>query len=98
MKTVPIILSDLLDRTSTLRETKMDDKAMLTARRLVEAHIQDYGMVPHPDKMKEAIAKAIEDAHRPFYGAECTSYPACRGGCGLGCTYEIVNRPPPHLR
>lgn len=25
----------------------------------------------------------------PFYGAECPSYPACNGGCGLGCTHEI---------
>lgn len=33
----------------------------------------------------------------PFYGAQCPDYPKCNGGCGLGCTYEIVNRPPPHL-
>lgn len=26
---------------------------------------------------------------RPFYGAECPSYPDCNGGCGLGCTKEI---------
>jgi hypothetical protein len=26
---------------------------------------------------------------RPFYGAECPSYPNCDGGCGLGCTKEI---------
>ncbi|HMF76438.1 MAG TPA: hypothetical protein VK604_12310, partial [Bryobacteraceae bacterium] len=26
---------------------------------------------------------------RPFYGAECGSYPNCEGGCGLGCTKEI---------
>jgi hypothetical protein len=25
---------------------------------------------------------------RPFYGAECLSYPNCSGGCGLGCTKE----------
>jgi hypothetical protein len=24
-----------------------------------------------------------------FYGAQCPSYPACTGGCGLGCTHEI---------
>lgn len=35
---------------------------------------------------------------KEFHGAECHSYPNCTGGCGLGCTYEIVNRPPPHLR
>lgn len=27
----------------------------------------------------------------------CSSYPKCTGGCGPGCTYEIVNKPPPHL-
>lgn len=26
---------------------------------------------------------------RPFYGAECPSYPNCSGGCGLGCTHNI---------
>jgi len=39
-----------------------DDAPMRSARALVEAHITDYGMVPHPDKMKEAIAKAIREA------------------------------------
>lgn len=29
---------------------------MRRARRLVEKHIESYGMVPHPDKIKEAIA------------------------------------------
>lgn len=29
---------------------------MRRARALVEAHISEYGMVPHPDKIKEAIA------------------------------------------
>jgi hypothetical protein len=32
------------------------DGPMRRARALVEAHIADYGMVPHPDKIKEAIA------------------------------------------
>jgi hypothetical protein len=27
----------------------------------------------------------------PFYGAQCSSYPACIGGCGLGCTKEVQN-------
>lgn len=40
---------------------QVDDDAMRRARALVEAHIADYGMVPHPDKMKEAIAEAIRD-------------------------------------
>lgn len=32
------------------------DGPMRRARALVEHHIATYGMVPHPDKMKEAIA------------------------------------------
>jgi hypothetical protein len=37
-------------------------QAMLTARRIVEQHIETYGMVPHPDKLKEAIATKIASA------------------------------------
>jgi hypothetical protein len=32
---------------------------MLQARKIVEDHIAAYGMVPHPDKIKEEIATAI---------------------------------------
>lgn len=35
------------------------------------------------------LAAAIMVPVRPFYGAECPSYPTCTGGCGLGCTKEI---------
>lgn len=28
----------------------------------------------------------------PFYGAQCPSYPACSGGCGLGCTHDVEKR------
>jgi len=35
------------------------EQAMLVARRLVEDHIEIYGMVPHPDKLKEAIAREL---------------------------------------
>jgi hypothetical protein len=35
------------------------DAPMSRARALVEAHIADYGMVPHPDKLKEAIAREL---------------------------------------
>lgn len=35
------------------------DSPMGRARALVEAHIADYGMVPHPDKIKEAIAAEL---------------------------------------
>lgn len=37
-------------------------RAMLRARKIVEDHIAVFGMVPHPDKMKEAIAEALEAA------------------------------------
>jgi hypothetical protein len=39
-----------------------DDDAMLTARKIVEDHIEFYGMVPHPDRMKERIAGALRNA------------------------------------
>lgn len=26
---------------------------------------------------------------KPFYGAQCPTYPNCSGGCGLGCTHEV---------
>lgn len=35
------------------------DGPMLRARRLVEDHISHYGMVPHPDRIKEAIATEL---------------------------------------
>ena len=35
------------------------DGPMRRAREIVEAHIADYGMVPHPDKIKEAIAAEL---------------------------------------
>lgn len=34
----------------------------------------------------------IESLNKPFYGAECPSYPNCKGGCGLGCTHNIEAR------
>ena len=36
-----------------------DTPAMVTARAVVEAHIEAYGMVPHPDRLKEAIAELL---------------------------------------
>ncbi len=39
------------------------------------------------DALNAALTKA--DKTRRFYGAECASYPNCKGGCGLGCTHEI---------
>jgi hypothetical protein len=41
------------------------------------------------DAVLVAYLQGTLDAPRPFYGAECPSYPVCKGGCGLGCTHEI---------
>lgn len=35
------------------------DGPMRRARKLVEDHIADFGMVPHPDKLKDAIAEEL---------------------------------------
>jgi hypothetical protein len=37
---------------------------------------------------QQALAIPQDDNARPFYGAECSFYPNCSGGCGLGCTKE----------
>lgn len=39
-----------------------DDDAMLIARKMVEDHIECYGMVPSPDRIKERIAGALRIA------------------------------------
>jgi hypothetical protein len=36
-----------------------EEKYMPEARYIVEEHIRHFGMVPHPDVLKEAIAKAL---------------------------------------
>jgi hypothetical protein len=48
-----------------------------------------------PQEVMRDLAKAAligipagSPSGRRFYGAECPSYPACDGGCGLGCTKE----------
>jgi hypothetical protein len=38
------------------------DDHMTRARRLVEDHIEAYGMVPHPDRIKDAIAKQSQES------------------------------------
>ena len=35
------------------------EKFMPEARYIVEEHIRHFGMVPHPDLLKEAIARAL---------------------------------------
>jgi hypothetical protein len=44
----------------------------------------DHGVCPECNG-----ERVVEVEDRPFYGAECPDYPNCKGGCGLGCTYEI---------
>lgn len=36
-----------------------------------------------------ATAMAQSSEQKPFYGAQCPSYPDCSGGYGSGCTHEI---------
>lgn len=39
-----------------------DDEAMLIARQIVENHSYHFGMVPHPDPLKDAIARSLRAA------------------------------------
>lgn len=51
---------------------------------------QDVNHVDFRVRVYEVALDALASvAARPFYGAECPSYPNCKGGCGLGCTKEI---------
>ena len=42
--------------------TKSIEDHMTRARALVERHIENYGMVPHPDRIKEAIAELSQQS------------------------------------
>jgi hypothetical protein len=56
---------------------KIDDH-MTRARRLVENHIEAYGMVPHPDRIKEAIAEQSQESFDLGFraaGGNCPSQP-----------------------
>lgn len=51
---------------------------------------QDVNHVDFRVRVYEVALDALASvAARPFYGAECPSYPNCEGGCGCGCTKEI---------
>lgn len=43
---------------------KDDDWAMIAARRMVEAHINSWGYVPHPDFLKDMIAAGLRKARQ----------------------------------
>lgn len=45
-----------------MTKDELDNDAMLIARKMVEDHIECYGMVPHPDRIKERIAGALRIA------------------------------------
>lgn len=60
----------------------MDNKSgpMLCARKIVENHIAVYGMVPHPDKLKEAIASALDvHAKKNLTGRNWSNYETYQG-------------------
>ena len=65
---------------------------------LLLSRINFDGMDPRTFSLAE-LHGAIAGAEWPatsktlFYGAQCPSYPNCRGGCGLGCTKEHEPEP-----
>ena len=71
-------MSDILDR--------LNEEWLNQSRRSFDT--VDGGIAAN--LLQDAITE-IENlrSRRPFYGAECPSYPDCNGGCGLGCTHEI---------
>jgi len=88
----------------TLRSLSSDvaQSAPVNAAALTESLIQaavDYeaGRIGRPalSAARAAVEAAIAQPPaapvetKPFYGAECPSYPNCNGGCGLGCTHEV---------
>jgi len=46
-----------------MTDTRSRDWADIAASRMVEAHINSWGMVPHPDFLKDMIAAALREAH-----------------------------------
>ena len=46
----------------TIRQLPTADDAMRIARMIVEAHINTWGYVPHPDYLKESIAASLAKA------------------------------------
>lgn len=45
---------------------------------------------PSARELWNTRASAQPMTETKFYGAECPSYPDCSGGCGLGCTHEVL--------
>jgi hypothetical protein len=42
------------------------------------------------DGCSDEALEVLHERYEPFYGAQCPSYPNCKGGCGLGCTKEHI--------
>lgn len=71
-------LGDVQGALNSPAETRRLDDHMTRARRLVENHIEAYGMVPHPDRIKEAIAEQSQDSFDLGFraaGGSCPSQP-----------------------
>lgn len=78
--TDPTIMSDAIE-------------AMRKALNYIENTEGEFGIkLSCGDALREALAAqppAAPVETKPFYGAQCPTYPNCSGGCGLGCTHEV---------
>jgi len=95
--------ANAIEHSSMVRRIPDDaQSAPVNAAALTESLIQaavDYeaGRIGRPalSAARAAVEAAIAQPPaapvetKPFYGAECPSYPNCNGGCGLGCTHEV---------
>jgi hypothetical protein len=74
------------------RAPRRADDHMTRARRLVEDHIEAYGMVPHPDRIKEAIAKQSQESFDLGFRAAGGTGPAPTPPQAAAGTGDLVNR------
>lgn len=68
-------------------------EAMRKALNYIENTEGEFGIkLSCGDALRDALASqppAAPVETKPFYGAQCPTYPNCSGGCGLGCTHEV---------
>ena len=71
----------------------MSIEAMRKALNYIENTEGEFGIkLSCGDALRDALASqppAAPVETKPFYGAQCPTYPNCSGGCGLGCTHEV---------
>lgn len=60
------------------------EKWQSPAESVVREAVEIYGSC---ERVKTSLLS--QPAKATFYGAQCPSYPNCKGGCGLGCTHEM---------